>query len=57
MRAADFQLIVGHLYKLGLYEILRRCVFEHERPIILSEAHAGITGGHYAGKMIMCNIL
>jgi hypothetical protein len=50
VRAADFSLIVGQLYKMGPDEILRRCVMEVERPLILEEAHEGITGGHYAGK-------
>jgi hypothetical protein len=53
VRAVDYQLIAGHLYKLGADNILRRCVMEHERPIILAEAHEGIVGGHYAGKA-MC---
>jgi hypothetical protein len=35
---------------MGLDEILRRCVMEVERPLILAEAHEGIVGGHYAGK-------
>jgi hypothetical protein len=35
---------------MGLDEILRRCVMEIERPLILAEAHEGITGGHYARK-------
>jgi hypothetical protein len=35
---------------MGAYNILRRCVLEHERPRILAEAHEGIAGGHYAGK-------
>jgi hypothetical protein len=30
VRAADYQLISGHLYKLGADNILRRCVLEHE---------------------------
>jgi hypothetical protein len=50
VRAAYFQLIAGHLYKMGAYIILRRCVLKHERPKILIEAHEGIVGGHYAGK-------
>jgi hypothetical protein len=57
VRAADYQLIAGHLYKLGADNILRRCVMEHERPIILAEAHEGIVGGHYAGKAIAQKIL
>jgi hypothetical protein len=35
---------------MGPDEILRRCVMEAERPLILTEAHEGIAGGHYAGK-------
>jgi hypothetical protein len=31
-------------------------VLEHERPMILTEAHAEIVGGHYAGKEIAQNI-
>jgi hypothetical protein len=50
LRAADYQLIAGHLYKLGTYKILRKCVIENEYPIILAEAHEGIAGGHYPGK-------
>ena len=50
VRVADFSLIVGHLYKMGLDEVLSKYVPEHERQIILIEAHGGITGGHYAGK-------
>jgi hypothetical protein len=50
LRATDSQLIVGHLYKMGEYKILKKCVLEHERPRILVEAHEGIVGGKYAGK-------
>jgi len=53
VRAADYQLIAGHLYKMGADNILRRCVLEHERPRILVEAHEGIDGGHYARKYTM----
>jgi hypothetical protein len=48
VRVADYQLIAGHLYKLGTNNIFRRCVMDHERPIILAEAHEGIVGGKYA---------
>jgi len=48
--ATDFQLIVGKLYKLGLDEILRRYVLEHERHTILAEAHGGLARGYYVGK-------
>jgi hypothetical protein len=36
VKSIDYQLIVGKLYKLGVYGILRRCVLEHESPMILS---------------------
>jgi Leu/Phe-tRNA-protein transferase len=50
VRDIDCQLIKCHLYNMGAYRILRRCVLEHERPKILAESHEGIVGGHYAGK-------
>jgi hypothetical protein len=53
---ADFQLIAGQLYKMGLDEILRRCVMEEKIPWILEESHEGITGGHYTGKETTQNI-
>ena len=57
VRVADFTLIVGQLYKMGPDEILRRCVLDHEKPLILAEAHSGATGGHYAGKAMAQKIL
>jgi hypothetical protein len=50
VHAAEFKLIAEQLYKMGLDEILRRCVMEAERLSILTEAHEGIIGGHYARK-------
>jgi hypothetical protein len=47
VKVEDYQLIVGHLYKLGVDNILRRCVMDNEIPIILVEAHEGIARGHY----------
>jgi hypothetical protein len=49
---AYFSLIAGQLYNMGPNEILRRCVMEVEKPLILAEAHEGITRGHYVGKSI-----
>ena len=57
VRAADYQLIAGHLYKMGVDNILQRYVLEHERPRILEEAHEGVAGGHYIGKDIMQKVL
>jgi hypothetical protein len=50
VRVVDYQLIAGHLYKIGADSILRRYVLENERPRILSEARQELAGGHYAGK-------
>ena len=42
---------------MGPDEILRRCVLEHENPLILDEAHSGAAGGHYIGKSMAQKIL
>ena len=47
MKATPYSLINGFLYKMGLDGILRRCVLEHERENIMSEAHYGPAGGHF----------
>ena len=57
VRATDYQLFAGHLYKLGAKNILRRCFMENERPIILAYIHERIVGRHYAGKDIAQKIL
>jgi hypothetical protein len=57
VRATNFSLIDGQLYKMRPDEILRRCVIEVEIPLIMVEAHEGITGGHYAGKETMQKVL
>jgi hypothetical protein len=57
VRATDYQLIVGHMFKMCADSILRRCVIENERPRILAESHEGIEGGHYAGKSTVHKVL
>jgi len=57
VKVVDYQLIAGNLYKLGVDGILRNCVLENERPMILEEAHDGIFGGNYVGKAMTQNIL
>ena len=47
MKAALYSLINGFLYKIGLDDILRRCVLEHEINNIMYEAHYGPAGGHF----------
>jgi hypothetical protein len=56
-RAAEYQLILDHLYKLVTENILRRCVMEHERPMVLVEAHEGLYGGNSTGKAIAQKVL
>jgi hypothetical protein len=57
VHVAYFSLIVGQLYNMGPDEILRTCVMEAKRPLILAEAHEGITGGNYAGKATAQKVL
>lgn len=52
IRAADFTVIVRHLYKMGNDEILCRYVLELEREKILDEAHSEVAGGHFSGRAI-----
>ena len=47
MKAAPYSLINGFLYKMGLDDVLRRCVLDHERDQIMHEAHYGPAGGHF----------
>jgi hypothetical protein len=42
---------------MGPDDILRRCVMEVECPLILAEAHEGITGGNYVGKSTAQEVL
>lgn len=47
MKAAPYTLINGFLYRLGVDDILWRCVLDHEQVGIMEEAHAGSAGGHF----------
>ena len=40
-------MVNGSLYKLGLDDVLRRCVLEHERHDTIQQAHAREAGGHF----------
>ena len=57
VKDSNFQLITGHLYKMGPDEILWRYVLPHEQQQILEEAHADMAGGHYAGWKTMWKVL
>ena len=50
VKAADFTLIAGHLYKLGPDEVLCRCIMPHKKEAIIRKSHSGTVGGHFAGK-------
>ena len=56
VKASNYTLIVGQLYKLGRDEILQRCIFDHEIQWVMDEGHVGVPGVHYAGKEMVCNI-
>jgi hypothetical protein len=61
VRVVHYHLIVVHLYKLGADGILRRCVMEHERSMVLAKAHEGIAGWKYAvnptAQKVLCALL
>ena len=57
VKAADFTLIVGQLYKLGPDVVLHRCIMPYEKEAIIREAHSGTVGGHFAGKPTAQKIL
>jgi hypothetical protein len=50
VRVVDYQLIAGHLYKLGTDGIMRRCLMEHDSSMVLAKVHEGIVGGNYSRK-------
>ena len=56
IKVAPYSIINGFLYKMGLDDILRRCVLEHERNNIMHEAHYGPTGGHFQEEMTVKKI-
>ena len=47
MKETPYTLINGFLYKMGLDEVLRQCVLEHEREKILHEAQYGPAEEHF----------
>jgi hypothetical protein len=57
VRVADYQLITGHLYKMGVDRILRRYVLEHKRSRVLAETYEGIVGGNYDRKATAHKVL
>ena len=56
-KSAPFTWIRGNIFKLGLDQILRRCVREEEFFDILLTCHDRPCGGHFAVKMVAFKIL
>lgn len=57
VHAAEYQLIAGQLYKLGLDEVLRKCILDHEHEAIMWECHSGVAGGHVGAKSTARKVL
>jgi len=57
LRSRKFLEIAQQLYIQGVDHILRRCVPDHEQIAVLSEAHQGISGGHFRGDILGRKIL
>ena len=50
LRSRTFMVIAGQLYKMGIDQVMRRCVRPHEQEAVLAEAHQGVCGGHFSGE-------
>lgn len=57
VRFGEFLEMAGHLYKMGLDEVLCQYVAKYEQHNIMAEVHGGVGGGHSACKAITYNIL
>jgi len=57
MKAAPYTLINGFLYRLGVDDVLRRCVLDHEKVGIMNEAHSGSAGGHFQADTMTRRVL
>ena len=53
MKVTPYSIINGFLYKMGLDEVLRRCVLQHEREKIMHEAHYGPAGGNFSQTQLL----
>jgi hypothetical protein len=57
MKDALFTIINKYLYRMGMDDVLRRCVSEHEREDIINEAHAGATRGIFQADTTTMKVL
>ena len=53
LKSKPYLIIASFLYKIGIDDVIRRCVPDHEQQSILEEAHAG---GHFSGQITSRNI-
>ena len=51
LKSRSFMIIAGVLYKRGIDQVIRRCVPDFEKTIVLKEAHQGIAGGHFSREI------
>ena len=57
VRAVEFQLIIGKLYKMGLDEIFLQYFLSYEKERVSEDVHSGITGGNYHRRTTAREIL
>lgn len=56
-RAVDYQQIIGHLYEMGVDQILQQCFPGHQKQDVLWECHSGVASGHMSRKATTRNFL
>ena len=56
-KCGQYTLIDNTLYKRGKDDILRRCIYKYEIPIILEGCHSDVCGGHFAGEATARKVL
>ena len=57
LQSQKFVEVAQELYIQGIDNILRRCVPDHEQKAVLTEAHQGISRGHFHGDTLGKKIL
>lgn len=57
MKARNYCVIEGKLFRRDLMEPLLRCISPEETKIVIDEVHLGICGEHLAGKNMALKII
>ena len=47
LKSKSFLIIARILYKRGIDQVIKRCVFDFEQSTVLQEAHQGLANGHF----------